>query len=367
MPEPLKNLYNAAFFESLTSACEKIIPGFNTQAFLKNIYDEEWDNRELKERLRHITQILRSQLPESYSSCINTILKFIPEFQKNGEESDNFGYIFLPDFVELYGLDHYEISVSAMEKITQFISCEFAVRPFLLKYPDEMILQMQAWSTHRHPAVRRLSSEGFRPRLPWAMGVPFLKEDPAPILPVLEQLKEDESESVRRSVANNLNDISKDHPELVIGIAKKWIGNTDITDRVVKHACRTLLKQGNEEVMSLFGFGSVEDIVVSNFQVQTQSVHIGDYLEFSFNLHNKNTRSRKIRLEYAMYYLKANGTHSKKVFKISEKEYPGDSKTFIERKQSFRPITTKKFYPGTHKVSVIVNGKEFGIADFELI
>ncbi|MCL4128434.1 UNVERIFIED_CONTAM: hypothetical protein GTU68_050589 [Idotea baltica] len=274
--------------------------------------------------------------------------------------------MFLPDFIELYGMDDYDVSMQALEEITQFVSCEFAIRPFLLAHPKKGIQQMIKWSHHKHPMVRRLSTEGCRPRLPWAMALPFLKADPAPILPILEQLKNDESESVRRSVANNLNDIAKDNPETVVRIAKEWKGKTKETDWVVKHASRTLLKQGNLELMSLFGFGNVEKIAIEQFQVLTPTVKIGEALEFSFNLINNSSTPSMLRLEYGLYYQKANGSLSKKVFKISEKSYDAKSSTTIHRKQSFKVITTRKFHVGLHQVSLIINGIEFDKYDFEL-
>jgi 3-methyladenine DNA glycosylase AlkC len=291
----------------------------------------------------------------------------IEQLQKEGTKEDSLEYMFFPDFIEVYGIGDYKNSIKAIEKITQFTSCEFGVRPFLIKYPKKGIQQMMKWTSHKHPMVRRLSTEGCRPRLPWAMAIPFLKKDPSPIIPILEKLKDDSSESVRRSVANNLNDISKDNPDVVIGLAKKWFEKNKELDWVVKHACRTLLKQGNQEVMKLFGFGDVGKIKIENFQILTPKVKIGEALEFTFQLKNTSSNPSKLRLEYGLYYQKQNGSLSKKVFKISEKIYPEKSATTINRKQSFRVITTRKFHKGLHQVSIIINGHEFEQYDFELL
>ena len=254
-----------------------------------------------------------------------------------------------------------------LKKITQFVSCEFAVRPFIIRYEKEMLAQMHKWSNHEHEMVRRLASEGSRPRLPWGMAIASLKKDPAPIMPLLENLKNDDSETVRRSVANNLNDISKDNPELVIKTTKNWYGKSSKTDRLLKHGCRTLLKQGNLEVMELFGVAYNEDMKVADFKILTPQVKIGEYVTFKFKVLNTANEPLQIRLEYGLYYQKANGTLSKKVFKISEKTYPENSVTEIIRKQSFKLITTRKFHLGQHQVSIIVNGKEFDALDFELV
>jgi 3-methyladenine DNA glycosylase AlkC len=367
MAEPLKYVYNDDFFVGMTRAISKVEKGFNETLFLKDIHDAEWENRALKQRMRHISKTLNSHLSGSFKKQATTIVALIEKLIKGGANEMSFEYMFLPDFIEVYGLEDFETSVNAFEKITQFTSCEFGVRPFLLKYPSKMMAQMVAWSSHKHAMVRRLSTEGCRPMLPWAMGLPELKKDPTPILPILKKLRNDESESVRRSVANNLNDVSKNQPEIVIGFAKKWLGESAEVNWVVKHACRTLLKQGNMEVMPLFGFGSVEDIQVKDFQVLTPTVKIGEYFEFSFQLINTANLPLKLRLEYGLYYQKANGTLSRKVFKISEKEYAANSTTKVHRKQHFKIISTRKLHLGLHQVSLIINGVELERYDFELI
>lgn len=229
-----------------------------------------------------------------------------------------------------------------------------------------MMAQMFVWSKHAHWGVRRLASEGCRPRLPWAMALPNLKEDPTPILPIIENLKNDPARFVRLSVANNLNDISKDNPQTVIDWVKRRKGESQAVDWVIKHGCRTLLKQANPEVMALFGFDSANQISIEDFQVSTPEVKVGDSLEFNFNLRN-NSNNNKIRLEYGIYYQKANGTLAKKVHKISEKEYAENSVTPITRRHSFRVVTTRKLHLGLHQVAVIVNGNEFEKHDFELV
>ncbi|WP_420601866.1 DNA alkylation repair protein [Flagellimonas sp.] len=367
MAELFKNIYNPTFFSRFTECMEKVFPKFDTNSFLKEIYDYEWDNKELKQRMRHITHALKNHLTGSFNTNVELLLELIPVLKQNDFRSDNLEFIFLPDFVEIYGADDYDTSIYAFEEITKFVSCEFAVRPFIINHQKKMMQQMMDWSHHEHPMVRRLASEGCRPRLPWAMALPDLKKDPTPILPILEKLKADASESVRRSVANNLNDISKDNPDIVIQLAKKWKGKSKELDWVVKHACRTLLKQGIPEVMRLFGFGKVDNISIEKFQIQTPVVHIGGDLKFSFVLKNTNGKSSKIRLEYGLYYQKANGSLSKKVFKISEKEYASDSSTEILRRQPFKIITTRKFHVGHHQVSLIINGIELDKKDFQLI
>lgn len=265
--------------------------------------------------------------------------------------------MFVTEYVEKYGLDHFETSANAMEFITQFTSCEFAVRPFILNYEERMMQQMLTWSRHSHSHVRRLASEGCRPRLPWAMALPRFKKDPAPILPILENLKDDPSEFVRRSVANNFNDISKDHPKLVLKIGKRWIGADVNRDKIIKHACRTLLKSGDVRALKLFGFLEPSAIEILHFECDS-SVNMGKHLEFSFFVKNGGRKSSKVRIEYGIDYMKSNGSTNRKIFQISETVLKqGESKEF-RRTQSFKKLTTRKHYSGRHALAILVNGRE---------
>lgn len=361
----LKDLYSPAFYNGLSDIFLKTVPSFDKPRFIRQIYQEGFEDKELKERMKHTTLVLHEFMPADYKKAVSIIEKTINVLRKAGYR-EALEFIFLPDYLATYGLDDYDTSVKALEFVTQFISCEFAIRPFILKYGEKMLQQMLVWSTHESAQVRRLASEGSRPRLPWAIAVPFLKKDPTLILPILENLKQDPSESVRRSVANNLNDIAKDNPDIVIAIAGRWKGLSKETDAIIKHGARTLLKQGSREILQHYGLDS-RHVVFNHFKVLTPKVKTGASLEFSFSISNKDAAPQVIRLEYAIYYLKQNGTLSKKVFKISEKSYAPGEQVSILRKQSFRLITTRVFYPGKHQLSVIINGSEQPASAFELI
>ena len=269
MAEPFKNMYNKQFFDLFTKDLRLVIDDFDAHGFVSQIMDDEWEGRELKQRWIHITSILKKFLPADYKEAITKILELLDHVKNTRPDfsvidDTKFGLmleygVILNNYVEQYGLDDYETSVKAIEKITQFTSCEFVTHPFIIKYPNEMMKQMLVWSKHEHWGVRRLASEGCRPRLPWAMALPNLKKDPTPIIPILENLKNDPARFVRLSVANNLNDIAKDNPEIVIDLAKKWKGESKEVDWIIKHGCRTLLKQGIPEVMELFGFDSIRN------------------------------------------------------------------------------------------------------------
>ena len=362
----IKDIYSVSFYEKFSQAVTEVIPSFNKEKFIETIYEGDFAQKEWKDRMKRTTIVLHQFMPQNFPEAVAVIEKIIENLKKNSFTDGNLAFIFFADYVEMYGLDDFETSVKAFVSITQFISCEFAVRPFILKYKEKMIDEMTKWSLHKNHHVRRLASEGSRPRLPWAMAIPFLKKDPTSILPILENLKNDPSEYVRRSVANNLNDIAKDNPEIVIEIASKWKNNSKETDAIIKHGCRTLLKQGHPEILSHYGLEST-NIELSLFEIKTPIVKIGDYLQFHFHLNNKNQESKTVRLEYAVHYKKAKGHLAKKVFKISEKIYHPNQLTKIERNQSFKLITTRVFHPGVHQLSIIINGTESNVLEFELI
>jgi len=367
MSKLLKDIYSIDFFNHFSITLEEVVPAFDKEKFIENIFDKNWESKELKERMRHTSEVLNLFFPSNFSETATLIKKIIEALRQKNVKEGALEFMFLPDYIETYGINDYDSAVSLIEFVTQFTSCEFAVRQFIVKYGDKMLKQMQERSTHNSPHVRRLASEGSRPRLPWAIALPPLKDNPTPILPILENLKNDPSEYVRRSVANSLNDISKDNPDILISIAKKWRGQNKATNTIIKHAARTLLKQGNLVILNYFGFMEHTAILTENFNLHNQIVEVGSDLEFSFSIHNNNNNPIAVRLEYGIYYLRNNGQHSKKVFKISERQLNPLQKIDISRKQSFKIISTRRFYIGHHKISLIINGKEKQIKNFELI
>lgn len=363
----LKNMYNATFYNSFCDALEKVVAPFDRQQFFDLIFDKDWEGKELKERMKHTTKVLHQFLEKDLAKAIQQLSKLIDIIAPQLDTEQSFEYMFFADYIEQYGQGEELASVfNGIEMTTQFTSAEFAVRPFIVAQQEATLAQMLAWSKHPNPNVRRLSSEGCRPRLPWGIALKALKKDPKPILPILENLKNDESEYVRRSVANNLNDISKDHPDIVIAIAKKWFGKTKATDKLIKHALRGLLKQGHKEALALFGYASSDDLKISNFKVEKAVIQLGEDQIFSFQLENTSEKALKVRLEYGVYYKKANGSLSRKVFQIGEKQYQPKSTTIIKKKQHFKPITTRKYHAGEHQITIIVNGEESEKISFTL-
>ena len=242
MSELLKNGLNKEYLEKLAADIYAAYDKFNVTDFVSSVMDETWNSLELKGRMRHITINPKKFLPESYPEAIAIIDKVIAEY---GDWLTGLGAMFFPDFMEVYGLDdeHWDISIAVLERYTYHASAEFAVRPFIIKDEKRMMTQMYAWSKSDSPHVRRLSSEGCRPALPWAQALPGFKKGPTPVFPILEQLKTDPDKWIRKSVANNLNAISKTHPDLVAKIAKEWYGKMMIQIGLLNTLAEPCLKR----------------------------------------------------------------------------------------------------------------------------
>jgi 3-methyladenine DNA glycosylase AlkC len=359
MPEQLKNIFfQKKFISELGTRIKEVYPEFNISEFEKNVYTTDFPNLALKAKMRHITDSLGKVLPADYPESIRILMKVEKHFS-------GFDHLVFADFAERFGLDHFETSIVAFEPFTR-TSAEFAVRPFILKYQKRMMEQMLKWSKSENVGLRRLSSEGCRPRLPWGIRLTNLVKDPSPILPILENLKNDPSETVRRSVSNNLNDISKDNPKVALDIAEKWYGENKEVDKLIKHALRGLLKSGDSRALALFGHGEEVNLEVKNLKVEPTAIRIGDSGKFSFDLNLLEKETRDLRLEYYIDYIKANGKPSRKIFQLYKGEIKPGIKNF-SRKLDFQDRTTRKHYAGTHKLGIIVNGREIVAVSFRIV
>ena len=359
MPDLLKNRLNRKSLLEFALAIQAAYGSFPVDEFLKSTMDETWDDMELMARGRQINLSLGKYLPADYGAAIGIIDEVIKKY-------DGFAVYCLPEFVKIYWQDeeNWDISINAMERYTQYASSEMAVRPFIINHEERMMAQMYAWSKHENEHVRRLASEGCRPALPWAPAINSFKKDPTPIIPILEQLKTDPSPYVRNSVANNLNDISKTHPNLVVKLARAWYGKNERTDWIVKHGCRTLLKKGNNDALAIFGLYGSTSVDVVDFALGADAISLGDDIVFSFAV--LANEAAKIRIEYGVDYVKSNGKRNRKIFQISEISLKENQKKCYTKTHSFADVSTRKHYPGTHSIALIVNGAECGKLDFHL-
>ena len=235
-----------------------------------------------------------------------------------------------------------------------------------MRYPDEMMKQLQEWITHENVHVRRLVSEGTRTRLPWAGRLPEFQKDPTPVIALLEQLKTDPELYVRRSVANNLNDIVKDHPDRVVDLLLEWNNTEDEgTKWIVKHASRTLVKQGHPGALKLLGFDP--DVKVSVTELSCPpSAKIGGETHFSFSVKNNEKKPANLMIDFVVHYMKSNGKQNPKVFKLAQKELAAGASEDFRKKLALVQRTTRKHYAGQHHIEVQINGQSHGKVAFEL-
>lgn len=270
-------------------------------------------------------------------------------------------------YVSKFGLDHFDVSLDAQKNLTGYFTAEYSIRPFIEKYEDKTLKLFTEWTHHPDEHVRRLVSEGTRPRLPWAARLPRFQADPGPVLELLERLKDDESLYVRRSVANNLNDIGKDNPDVMLDTTERWAKDAS-EDRmwIVKHAIRSLIKDGHPRALAILGYAEPKGIQLKHTSFSPEIVREGESVEISFTIENRGTSEMSLLCDYRIHYVKANGKSNPKVFKLKELRISAGETTELSSKVSFRAMTTRKHYPGTHKVYLLINGVPFPAGTFEL-
>lgn len=372
--EPFKEYINQQVIETLADIYTRVWPEFDRKHFVAAAGDG-LGSLELKERVMQLAQALNETLPKDFDAASEILLASLHP----SEDTDRDGVEFGPDgacgfaswplteFVVLRAdtTKPYK-ALSVLKEITKRFSTEFAVRPFLANQTDETLDIFIGWTKDPNRHVRRLASEGCRPRLPWGMRLNRFVDEPALIMPILEALKDDPEEYVRRSVANNLNDIAKDHPDLVADIAGEWLKNAGRDRRrLVKHACRTLIKQGHAGVLKAFGYQPVAPKQVQ-LQVLTPNVQYGDALSFCLSMDGLPTGGN-LMIDYAIHFVKANGSRAAKVFKWKDMQAIDSANINAERRHAIKPITTRKYYAGTHQLEIFVNGTSVAQADFELL
>ncbi len=364
MPEAFKDIFfQRPFFDDLVAALQSAYPEFDADAFLARIFDDQWDARPLKNKMRHATLALYAFLPADYRAALVLLRHIAPALDRH-----RFEKMIFPDFVEVYGLEDWEVSLPALEQFTQQASAEFAVRPFIVRDQARMMAHMLAWAHHDSASVRRLATEGCRPRLPWAMALPALKADPSPILPILDALKADPSEDVRRSVANNLNDIAKDNPDVVLDVLRRWQADpSPDMQKLTRHALRTLIKVGHPGALELLGYSKGADVTVRNLTIEPAAIPMGEAITFAFEIESTADASQDLVIDYIVHLVRARGKTSPKVFKLTRRTIAPGETIRLSKKHSFAPITTRRYYPGEHAVQIQINGAPFERRSFALV
>ena len=375
MAEPFKNLFNATVVDTMAGHLARVEPSFDKAGFVTFVMND-FDALELKERSTRITDGLEHHLPNTFPEAVNVLLTSLdPKTNLPVDALDNTaaeygirGWAVMPmaDYVARHGQDHVDISLAALRDMTSRFSSEFAIRPFLQNHTQTTLKAMQEWATDKNEHVRRLVSEGSRPRLPWGIRLHTFVAEPAPVVKLLEHLKDDPSEYVRRSVANNLNDIAKDHPDLVADIANDWMkGASKNRTRLVRHALRTLIKDGHPEALRALGYGPA-DVTLTHFDILTPHVELGGAVEFALEIASPTAKDQPLIIDYAVHHMRANGKMTAKVFKWKTFTLKGNGTFCGTRRHAFKPITTRRYYSGQHRIDILLNGKTLAGATFDL-
>ncbi len=354
----LKEWFDEARHQVVARELASLTPKFRAEVFLQTAL-EGLEARTLMQRVHQCAVAAEAALPGAYQQKVAVLRKLAPRL------GHAFVAIFLCDFVATFGRDEFDFSMEALRFFTPFGSAEFAVRPFLVEDQARALQTMRQWALDPDEHVRRLASEGSRPRLPWGLRLAALVRDPAPTLPILEALKTDDSLYVRRSVANHLNDITKDHPDFVLQLLEGWELEKAELRWIAKHACRTLIKRGNPRALKLFGFGKKAEII-AGLHTSPKVLALGDRLTLNAAITSTSTRAQRLVIDYVIHYVKAGGGAFEKVFKWTETSLAPQATLALAKSQVIRDFTTRRHYPGAHRVDLQINGQRVAQAEFVL-
>ncbi|MEZ6070587.1 MAG: hypothetical protein R3C10_10005 [Pirellulales bacterium] len=335
------------------------------------------DALELKQRVAHVITALHDCLPDDFARTAPILTATGRRWQSGGDADALTGFAAWPviDYVAVHGLDHPELALDTLAELTPLFSAEFAVRPFLIHHESLTLARLAEWTAHPDEHVRRLVSEGTRPRLPWGERLSRFIADPHPVIQLLDVLRDDSSEYVRRSVANNVNDISKDHPDLVVRTCRRWqrarggdAAQLKNRQRLIARATRTLVKESHPDVWALLGYADPPEVRVTGLRLAPQTIRIGQAVTLCATIHSPaHAASQRLVIDYAVHHVKAAGHTTAKVFKLRTVALPPGEKLTISKRHDVRRITTRRYHPGRHSVELLINGRSFGRRNFQLL
>lgn len=362
-PNAFKHLFGKALLERMSKALKKVAPHLDHQAFTALAL--KLDPLEMKPRVLVLRDELKRQLPTDYPKALRILLK-----TAKAPELGGFDFWPFSAYVQAYGLDHPTLSLEALKELTPRFSSEFAVRPFLKQDPTGTLAFLKTCARAPDVHLRRWASEGTRPRLPWGERLHAFIENPTLTLPILELLKFDEELYVRKSVSNHLNDIAKDHPELVVKLLKRWKQeaqrakgtkgaekkHADQVTWIIHRALRTLIKNGHPGALQLIGVSPGAEIKVSDLKLNQKQFNLGDRLEFKFTIQSTTSKPQKLVIDYIVHFVKANQKTSPKVFKLKTFVLSEKTNATVTKSHHLKKITTRVFYPGKHLLEIQING-----------
>ena len=369
MAEPLVKQYGADVPQAIARMVAAVYPAFEPAKFLRDVL-RGYDALALMPRGKHIALALQRHLPPDYPKAVGILLASLDQPHGRPAGLSIASFLYLPNtlFVAQFGLDHFEDSMRAQHALTQRFTAEYSIRPFLQKHETATLARFKQWASDPSAHVRRLVSEGSRPRLPWASRLPAFQKNPAPVLALLELLKDDPELYVRRSVANNLNDIGKDHSALLAQTAKQWLkGASEERRWIVQHALRSAVKRGEAGALEVLGFGQDSKVEVSNARITPKRVLMGEKVNIAFDISSTSNKAQQVLVDFCIHYVKASGKTSAKVFKLKVLGLAPKETVRLSKTVSTAEMTTRKHHAGKHQVEVLLNGQARALGVFELL
>jgi 3-methyladenine DNA glycosylase AlkC len=370
MAEPLKNFFDARLIASVAAEIGSAYPGLNQERFVADGIDG-LGALALLARGEHLAQVLRRHLPGDYERAVRVLIDSLPAATSptaGAPAMAPFRYLPHVCFVARFGLEHLEASLQAQYELTQRFTAESSIRPFLVRYPDATYQRLLLWARDPNVHVRRLVSEGTRPRLPWAPRLRDYQREPGPVIELLELLKDDPERYVQRSVANNLNDIAKDHADRVVEVCRRWREAASEGRRwIIRHALRSLVKRAHPGALELVGAGRRPQVRVGAVEVSPARPRLAGQVTVRFELASAARTAQELLVDYAVHFVKANGGRRPKVFKLRRLKLPAQASARLELRLSFLDLTTRKHYRGRHAIELLVNGVTFELCEFEVV
>ena len=374
MAEPFKNMLNADLVRQAAVHLQRTTPGFDATHF-NRLATSGLDALEMKARAMHICAALEATLPGDFNTAAQALTAALapaeagePMALLHGMHGGLRGWILWPvgEYIARHGQHNPEVALQALHALTQRFTAEFAIRPFIVQHPALAFSTLQRWVRDDSPHVRRLVSEGSRPRLPWGLQLKSLVADPSPTLPLLLALQDDASQTVRRSVANHLNDIAKDHPQLVAQWLHEHLPDAPAARRaLLRHASRTLIKAGDAQVLKAWGLGGTFK-GSATLTVAPARVALGGEVTFTLHLQSSTKRAQTLAIDYLVHHVKAHGGTSPKVFKGWQIELLPGAEVRLKKRHSMRPVTTRRYHAGCHGIAVQINGRVVAESSFVL-
>lgn len=363
MSEPaklVKNILGQQAIFNIAQAGQRVSSTFNSEQFIAAALDGI-DELSIMQRVRHIADVLAKVLPNPYTDAVSLLCKMLPHI------SPGFQAVALSEYVARYGQEDFDTSMQALSTMTRYGSAEFSIRPFLLNQPSRTISILLQWAHSDDEHLRRLASEGCRPRLPWAMKLTNMLQMPSPAMEILEQLKSDPSLYVRKSVANHLNDLAKTYPEAVLDWLTTWPIDDPHVKWVIRHALRNLIKQGNQRALALLGVDHLAKLEVTQLKLSPTTIRQGESLTISLTLASQDTDKQSAVVDYRLHFPKANGSMSIKVFKLKTFTIQAEQTVDMVTTRAFKDLSTRKYRTGRYSIDILVNGNLAQSASFELI